>query len=483
MPSLILVALSAGLLSASPATDVGTGNAPRTYIVSFTEPALLEVNAKALEAGAQAKSLSAAKAANIQNTHLAKAAQTLKTELIPSLRLIWTNNAVALTLTSKAAVALAKQPGIASVEIEFTRSLQTDTGPAFIGAQALWATTQAQTGNRGAGVVVGIIDSGINASHPSFAATASDGYQHINPRGQRFGLCNTTAVPRCSDKLIGIYDFTDEGSKDGSDLDGHGTHVGSSAIGNPFAGRIAAPTIALPVPITGVAPRANVISYKACNKSATGPTTCAGAALLAAIEQAAIDGVQVVNYSIGGSARDPFAAVNSNSATDIRAMFNARAAGVVFSVSAGNDGPGPGSVLSPANAPWVLAVANISHDRLLLNTLSNLSGSIAAPKLIFDGVGISAGLADRAIVLGETFGNRFCSQGTNLDSPPTGISNPFAPGTFNGQIVVCERGTQARVAKSFNVRAAGAGGMILINTMLEGESIVADSHNGAAVVV
>ena len=472
MPSLLLIAFSATLLSASPQSD--TGNEPQTYLVSFTEPALLELNANALKAGAQAKSLSAAKASNAQYAHLAAATRALKIELNPSTRLIWTNNAVALTLTPKAAEALATQPGIASVEVEFTRTLQTDTGPAFTGAQALWAASAGQSGNRGAGVVVGIIDSGINTNHPSFAASASDGYQHVNPRGQRFGLCNSTAAARCSDKLIGLYDFTDEGSKDGSDLDGHGTHVASTAIGNPFAGQISAPTTTLSLPISGVAPRANVIAYKACNKSTTGPTTCPGAALLAAIEQAAADGVQVVNYSIGGGARDPFASLNS--ANDIRAMFNARAAGVVFSVSAGNDGPAPGTVLSPANAPWVLGVANITHDRLLLNSLGSLTASIAAPKLAFDGVGITAGLVDRAIVLGESFGNRLCSQGTSADSPPTGASNPFAPNTFNGQIVVCERGTQARVAKSFNVRAAGAGGMILINTALEGESIVADSH-------
>lgn len=474
MPSLILIALSSTLLSASPATDYSDGNAARTYIVSFTEPAILEVNANALKAGVQAKSASAAKASSVQNLHLDAAAQALKMALNPSVRLIWTNNAVALTLTPKGAAALATQPGIASVEVESMRYLQTDTSPAFIGAQALWAASAGLSGNRGAGVVVGIIDSGINTSHPSFAATASDGYQHTNPRGVRFGLCNTTAAARCSNKLIGLYDFTDEGTKDSSDLDGHGTHVASTAIGNPFAGSITAPTITLPVLISGVAPRSNVIAYKACKKSTTGQTTCPNSALLAAIEQAATDGVQVVNYSIGGGTRDPFSDLNL--ATDTRAMFNARAAGVVFSVSAGNDGPAPGTVLSPANAPWVVAVANISHDRVLLNTLNGLSGSIPAPKLVFEGEGISAGLSDRPIVLGESFGNRFCSQGTNSDSPPTGASNPFAAGTFNGQIVVCQRGIQARVAKSFNVRAAGAGGMILINTVLEGENVVADAH-------
>ncbi len=474
MPSLIFVALSAGLLSATPASESSSGNAARTYLVSFTEPALLEANAHALKAGAQSKSASVMKATNSQNAHLAQAAQALNIQLNPSLRLIWTNNAVALTLTPKAAEALATQPGIASVELEATRTVQTDTGPAFIGAQALWAATAGQSGNRGAGVVVGIIDSGINTGHPSFAATASDGYQHINPRAQRFGLCNSTAAARCSNKLIGLYDFTDEGTKDGSDLDGHGTHVAATAIGNPFAGRITAPTISSPVPISGVAPRANVIAYKACKKTTDGPTSCPLAALLAAIEQAATDGVQVVNYSIGGDTQDPFNALNS--ATDARAMFNARAAGVVFSVSAGNSGPAPGSVLSPANAPWVLAVANITHTRALLNTLGSLSASNPPPKLAFDGVGITAGVRDRLIVLGESFGNRLCSQGASLDSSPMGESNPFPSGTFNGQIVVCERGTQARIAKSYNVRAAGAGGMILINTALEGESIFADAH-------
>ena len=474
MSSLILIALTSAMLGASSPSGNSDDNAPRTYLVSFNEPAVLEGNPDALKTGAQAKSANAAKASSVQNLHLESAARALKMELNPSVRLIWTNNAAVLTLTPKAAAVLANQPGIAHVEMESAQYLQTDTGPTFIGAQALWAASAAQSGNRGAGVVVGVIDTGINTNHPSFSATASDGYQHANPRGKRFGLCNTTAATRCSNKLIGLYDFTDEGTKDGSDLDGHGTHVASTAIGNPFAGRINAPTLTLAVPISGVAPRANVIAYKACKKTTTGPSTCPLTSLLAAIEQATTDGVQVINYSIGGSTRDPYSDLNF--ATIARAMFNARAAGIVISVAAGNEGPGPGTVLTPANAPWVVSVANITHDRTLRNTLNSLSASTTAPKMAFDGVGITAGLANRSIVLGESFGNRFCSQGTDLDSPATGASNPFAPGTFNGQIVVCQRGTQARIAKGFNVRAAGAGGMILVNTELEGESIVADAH-------
>jgi subtilisin family serine protease len=450
-------------------------NSERMYLVSFTEPALLESNPNALNAGVQAKAAQTAlaKAQGTQTTHLQAASKALGLTLEPLARYLWTNNGVALRLTPKAALALAAQPGISDVTQEFVRTLQTDTGPAFVGAQMLWQDSAGRPGNRGAGVVVGIIDSGINSEHPSFAAVASDGYVHQNRRGQRFGLCATTQSARCNDKLIGLWDFTAEGAKDGTDLDGHGTHVAATAVGNPFAGRILAPTIELAVPVSGVAPRANLIAYKACIKSASGPTTCPGSALLLAIDQAAMDRVQVVNYSIGGEAREPFAALAG--ATDLRAMFNARAAGVVFSVAAGNEGPVPGSISSPANAPWVLGVANIRH-RALLNTLSNLSASTTAPKVAFDGAGVTGSLANRAIVLAEAFGNARCSQGTASDFPPTGESNPFAPGTFSGQIVVCERGVQARLAKSFNVRAAGAGGMILVNTAAEAESIFADSH-------
>ncbi|NIW47451.1 MAG: hypothetical protein GWN30_22735, partial [Gammaproteobacteria bacterium] len=39
--------------------------------------------------------------------------------------------------------------------------------------------------------------------------------------------------------------------------------------------------------------------------------------------------------------------------------------------------------------------------------------------------------------------------------------SPWPPGTFNGEIVVCDRGTYGRVEKGANVLAAGAGGYVL----------------------
>jgi subtilisin family serine protease len=430
---------------------MATDPAERIYLVSFEAPAVLEQDAILVAAFGKGKSSKQ-----------------------PIFRYTLTQNGVAMRLTDVQAQQLANTPGVAAVEPDGYSELQTDAGPGFIGADQVWN----QTGNRGAGVVIGVIDTGINAEHPSFAATAADGYVHQNPRGVRFGLCNGFAGTRCNDKLIGIYDFTTEGAVDGSDIDGHGTHVASIAAGNPIGNSVSGQTISVPITLSGVAPRANIISYKACAKLAVpgARTTCPSSSLIAAVEQAAIDRVPVINYSLGGDVLDPWALMLSAASSDIKSMLNARAGGTVFSVAAGNSGPGVSSLGSPANAPWVLGVANTTHDRLLATELRIVGASTPIPAINLLGAGITAGVDNRPIVLGERFGSTSCGSGPDAELPPTGTSNPFAPGTFNGEIVVCDRGLQSRVAKGFNVRQSGAGGMILLNTVLEGESIISDDH-------
>lgn len=384
-------------------------------------------------------------------------------------------------LSAEEAKQLEVLPGVALVERERIDRLHTDAGPAWIGAPMIW-TGQVGTATRGEGVVVGVIDSGINTSHPSFAEVApGDGYRHTNPRGQRYGLC-LTQPSLCNDKLIGLYDFSictgvhaasdcdDREANDGTDVDGHGSHVAATVVGNPITTTLNLPNgISAPFSLSGVAPRANLILYKACEDE----ETCRGSWLRAAIDQAAADGVDVFNYSIGGS-------VGSSTpwtSGDSLAMLNARDAGVVVVSSAGNSGPGRGTVGRPADAPWVLAVANATHDRIIANRLVDLSGGATPPPFggVIVGDAFTGGYGPAPIVVPQDF--PLCSQGTDLDSPPTGASNPWPAGRFNGEIVACLRGVQARVAKSNNVRLAGGGGMVLINQAAEGESTVADAHS------
>lgn len=375
----------------------------------------------------------------------------------------------AAELQPEQALQMQSVPGVVGVVADREYRLLTDAGPAWIGAPAIWSQAQ----NHGEGVVIGVIDSGINFSHPSFADIGGDGYNHSNPRGQQFGLCSTPQVA-CNDKLIGVYDFTSEGTM-GADTDGHGSHVASIAAGNFLNATIEGNTSTLQTDVSGVAPHANIISYKACEPGDDG-TTCPFTALVAALDQALADDVDVINYSIGGEERDPWSGIRqSNLLDDAEILLNLRQAGVLSVVAAGNKGPGPSTILSPANAPWVVAAANLSHDRVFTNPLSNLTSN-SGSLIDIHGVGQTAGYGPAPIVHAADFGFPLCGIGSDVDFPPSGASNPFAPGTFNGEIVVCDRGTHARVTKGFNVLQAGAGGFVLANSAAEGDSIVVDDH-------
>jgi subtilisin family serine protease len=410
-----------------------------------------------------------------QAVHLAVAESALGRTLAIRHRYRALLNGVSLDLTDAEAKALSQLPGVLSmtrVDKELRVPL-TDAGPAWVGAEAIWEGLQGGAGTRGEGAVIGIIDSGINESHPAFAATDADGFVHSNPRDRLYGLCQQTPS-RCNAKLIGIYEMTDEDPRRGEDLDGHGSHVAATAAGNVLDSSIEGNTVSLPLRLSGVAPRASIISYKACTAE---PSSCPLDALFAALEQATLDGVDVINYSIGGLPRDPWAGVRAGgSNSDARLMLEARRLGVTVVAAAGNSGPGAGSVTAPGNAPWVLAVANASHDRSFINAVLGLTGGGGAPPGTLFGLGISAGIGERDIVYAGDFGFALCSQGDDIDFPPTGASNPWPPGTFDGQIVVCDRGVTARVAKGFNLKEAGAGGMILVNMEGDGESIVSDDH-------
>ena len=408
---------------------------------------------------------------------LASAEAALGRKLAPRFEYGVVVNGMALELEPGEAARLAKLPGVVAIAPERIDRLMTDAGPAWIGAEAVWnGTVPGSTARtRGEGVVVGVIDTGINTAHPAFADRGADGHDHVNPRGRFFGFCET-APARCNDKLIGIRDYTQEGARDGADADGHGSHVASTAVGNYVDSPIATMTGSIPLRVSGVAPHASLISYKACVAGEDGESgSCPQSATLAALNQAIIDGVDVINYSIGGSPGDPWAGVRGTLDHE-GAFLNARFAGVVGVVAAGNEGPGAGSVTSPSNAPWVIAVANVTHDRKFANAVANLTGDGIPAPLAFDGQSLSGVPVTARVVDAATLGFPLCSKGDAIDFPPTGASNPFAPGTFNGEIVVCRRGITGRVTKGFNVEAAGAGGMILYNTEAEGEATVPDDH-------
>jgi len=192
-------------------------------------------------------------------------------------------NAYTVTLTQKQALAMAQLPQVAYVQRSELRPLQTDRGPEFIGAKAVWsggASTFAPY--KGDGIVVGIVDTGSNTDHPSFAAIGGDGYHHVNPlgAGNYLGDC-ATGHATCNDKLIGVWSWpviTDsfDGVRppSGEDYNGHGSHTASTVAGNvvnnvPLLGSSlgdgdGTPTGFTFAQVSGVAPHANIVAYQVC---------------------------------------------------------------------------------------------------------------------------------------------------------------------------------------------------------------------------
>ena len=352
----------------------------------------------------------------LREQRLDAASAMLGREIAPKFVYEHALNGVALDLTPLEAEALAGMPGIRAVTPDFERFTMTDRGPTWIKAPSIWDGS-AGVASRGEGVVVGVIDSGINPTHVSFAATAG-GFTHTNPRSGFLGWCASNAGV-CNTKLIGAYDFVSGGTNGiGSftvDPDGHGTHVSGTAVGNPVSTVFGAN----PIDISGVAPRANLISYRGCGSTPTSRSCGAnsGSALLAAINRAVADQVDVINYSIGGDAFDPWETLGGSINSDTEAFLAAREAGIVVAVAAGNDGPAPGSHGSPGNSPWVLGVASVTHNRSGAgDLLAESSGrgavtpqGVLKPDLAAPGVAIRA--ADRT-------GNNIAQlSGTSMASP------------------------------------------------------------------
>ena len=398
-------------------------------------------------------------------------------------------NGFATELSESEVEALRDMPGVRSVLFDEVHKLETDSGPNWLGADRIYDGSAGPfSPSGGENIVVGIIDSGVNWDHNSFVDPGeggSPGYDHVNPYVFQKGLCSKGTV-LCNDKLVGVYDFVEddsstdeiEESTDGKDNSGHGSHVASIAVGNPLNVTLNG----VPTVVAGVAPNANIISYRVCfigDPVDQDDDGCQTSAIFSAIEQAIEDEVDVVNYSIGSDEADPW----RNGTTSL-AFLNLRAAGIFVATSAGNAGPNSGTIGSPANAPWITAVGNATHDRVFASAVENLSGGDTPPPNFLIGASFTDGIGVRRIVHAKDFGNALCGIGEPQSEPDcagnTGVSNPFGPGTFNGEIVVCDRGTYGRVEKGKNLQLSGAGGYILANTEASnlelGDTVVADDH-------
>lgn len=395
-------------------------------------------------------------------------------------------NGFAADLTAAQAAKLAANRDVASVAPDELLKITAQSGVQFLGldgANGVWSKVGG-VDKAGKGVVVGVIDTGIAPENPSFAGKKLGTTPGAEPYrtgttitfakgdgGTFTGTCVAGVQFRasdCSTKIIGARYFVDGFGKKNiapvsggeylspRDGDGHGSHTASTAAGNTgVTATVAGRDFGA---ISGVAPAAKIAAYKVCwtgdvaKKIADG---CATSDIVAAIDQSVADGVDVLNFSIGGGA-----AQTTVSPSD-QAFLGAAAAGIFVSASAGNAGPAP-TTLDNA-APWETTVAastlpGYEATVTLGNGASYAGASVTVDKevkgpLVRADLVANAGVAD-AILCGP---------------------NSLDPAKVAGKIVWCQRGTYDRVAKSAEVKRAGGIGMILVNKTPN--SIDSDTHS------
>ncbi|KAM5553710.1 subtilisin-like protease SBT2.5 [Rosa sericea] len=287
-------------------------------------------------------------------------------------------NGFAVHISPEQAERLMRAPGVKSVERDWKVHRLTTHTPQFLGLPTGVWPTGGGFDRAGENIVIGFVDSGIYPHHPSFASHSSDPY---GPVPKYRGTCEVdpdTKKSFCNGKIIGAHHFAKAAIAAGvfnpaidfaspMDGDGHGSHTAAIAAGNN----------GIPVRMhghefgkaSGMAPRARIAVYKALYRLFGGFI----ADVVAAIDQAVYDGVDILSLSVGPNS--PPATTKTTYLNPFDAtLLSAVKAGVFVAQAAGNGGPFPKTLVS--YSPWIASVAAAIDDRRYKNHFTLGNGKI-----------------------------------------------------------------------------------------------------------
>ncbi len=414
-------------------------------------------------------------------------------------------NGVAVRLNPAQARKLRARKDVRNVWQDRPKFVETNASSGFLGLASAKGGLHRDLRLKGEDIVIGVIDSGVAPGHRSLSdkqpakrprLCRSDWSQSsllgrwlcyrfkkrpdilvYSPLPGWRGECETGdgfLTTYCNNKLIGAryyidgfleqYDLDENEFISPRDVDGHGTHIATTAAGNPVEATLAGTFVAK---INGVAPRARVAVYKACwLEPGQLRGTCSTADLTRAIEDAVADGVDIINYSVGSND-------DINDADDL-ALLAAADAGVLTVAAAGNEGPAPESVLSPAAAPWVLAVGASSRTGDRFREAIRVNSPVSVKK---DYPAMEAGFTPRLKDVGpltlrlvladdDIIGSFDGSPGTTFDGCETIVNTA----EIKDQIALLQRGGCTFETKIRNAQTAGAKAALVFNN--QGEPIL-----------
>ena len=367
-------------------------------------------------------------------------------------------NGMAVTLTEQGVANVRQMPEVRSVTPVQRHHLLMDQAINTHRISQAWQTLSGGQAGAGAGIKIGILDCGVDNTHPAFANFASPlpaGFPIFSGgMATANDVNNKVIVTRVYSDVAGGVDNT---QTDGNDYCQHGTTVAGVA-----AGVSTDPGFAGIAPLSGVAPGAWIGNYKVAEDT---QGSSDDVTFLAGLEDAVSDGMNVINYSSGYFIYAP----TDEAGPDASAIAQAVANGVVFVSAAGNSGPagdgyfgaGIGSVSAPAASPAAIAVGAIENQRFFwFGATAGGTAHYAMP------AGEELGGPTYAVVYvsGDTVGSMV--DVATLTSDTGGYACSALPAnSLNNAIALIQRGPQTAPCtfqtKLNNAQAAGAVGAII----------------------
>lgn len=376
--------------------------------------------------------------------HIAEIESVIRRPLAIHFSFDVTSNAVSTELSAYEAARIAQIDGVVSVTPVGVAEPYTNRSATFIGADTIWNGASVPTYRpitSGQGIKVGIIDTGTFAGHPSFTNDPFCGFSESNPK----------LYPRdCTDTDV---DGVCNGPNANATGNSHGVHVGSTAAGN-FVDGSASPPPLLPVgsSMSGIAPCASVYSYRVADHNDGG---LYGDYLMAAFENAMIDQVDVVNYSIGPTC-------GGGNPWSQPWFLDMMASDILVVAAAGNTRdacPDPVGRVSN-NGPWVMTVAASTQDEIISPQLT-VTGPGTVPAIL-QGIALNPG--STTLVPADTIDLTGSAIRTVANVEGCTASGGIPAATFSAtDIAVLRRGTCGFAEKVTNAYNAGARTVIITN--------------------
>ncbi len=346
-------------------------------------------------------------------------------------------------------------PGVKGVYYDYAHQPDLYASVPLINAAAAWNNSViGGMENAGAGVKVASMDGGVHHAAPMFDGA---GYKYPDgwPAGGLGDTQNNNGKIIASRAYFRPWDPPapgDENTWPGANGTPHGVHTTGIMAGDVVTATYAGATVGQ---ISGVAPKAWIMSYRVFYASVNGIGSFFDAEGIAALEDIAADGADVLNNSWGGG---PTSVGGEFDPLD-QALINTASAGVFISMSAGNSGPGKATTDHPSN-DYINVAASSTAGTYATGRLGATAPTPISPTL--QDIPYATASFGPVIPTGQVFTYTYKTSESVDPGNITGC-NPFPANAFAGGAAVIKRGGCYFGNKVYYAQQAGATFVIIYN--------------------